>query len=87
MSEAPLLQFPCEFPIKALGLAEPDFDVLVVSLVRRHAPNLAEAAVRTRASSGGKYLGVTVIVQATSQDQIDRIYHDLSAEDRVLTLL
>jgi hypothetical protein len=51
--EETLLEFPCDFPIKVMGRAEPGFDLLVVELVRRHAPDLGEGAVTTRASRGG----------------------------------
>ena len=29
-----LMQFPCEFSVKAMGLAEGDFDAVVVEIVR-----------------------------------------------------
>jgi putative lipoic acid-binding regulatory protein len=82
-----LLEFPCEFPIKVMGHAAADFDALVVSLVRIHVPELGEGAVRTRTSSGGKYLAVTVTVRVTSQDQLDSIYRELSGHRRVLMVL
>jgi putative lipoic acid-binding regulatory protein len=73
------IQFPCEFPIKAFGSGHGDFEVLVVDIVRRHAPDLAEGAVTSRLSKGGKYLAVTVTLRAHSQAQLDAIYRDLSA--------
>ena len=82
-NESPLT-FPCEFPIKAMGHASEHFDALVVGIVRRHAPDIAEGAVSTRASSGGKYLAVTVTIQASSRAQLDAIYHDLVAAEQVL---
>lgn len=82
-----LLEFPCQFPIKAMGRAEDDFEALVVTLVRKHAPDLSEAAVRTRDSQGGKYLSVTVTVTATSRDQLDNIYRELTACEQVLMAL
>ncbi|MEK7322399.1 MAG: DUF493 domain-containing protein [Pseudomonadota bacterium] len=82
--EETLFNFPCEFPIKAMGLASEHFDALVVSIVRRHAGDIAEGAVTTRASSGGKYLAVTVTIQASSRAQLDAIYHDLVAAEQVL---
>lgn len=89
MSEDPetLLEFPCAFPIKAIGKAGESFDTLVVQMVRRHAPDLNEAAVTLRESSGGKWVSVTVVIQATTKDQIDAIYRDLSADARVVWAL
>jgi len=84
---ASLLEFPCDFPVKAMGLQRDDFDLLVVEIVRRHAPDLGEGAVSTRASSNGKYLSVTVIVPATSEAQLDAIYRDLTGHERVMMAL
>ena len=81
--ESPL-QFPCSFPIKAMGLADEGFDSQVVGIVRRHSPDILEGAVTTRASSGGKYLAVTVTIHAQSREQLDAIYQDLVACEQVL---
>lgn len=78
-SEETLLKFPCEFPIKAFGQSQADFDSLVVAIVRRHAPNLGEGAVASRPSKGGKYTAVTVTIQAESKAQLDAIYQELTA--------
>ncbi len=82
-----LLEFPCDFPIKAMGLQDNDFDSLIVGIVRRHVPDLAENAVKSRASNKGKYVSVTVTVRATSREQLDNIYLDLSACKQVLMTL
>lgn len=82
-----LLEFPCRFPIKAMGRAGTSFDLLVVEIVRRHAPNLDEGAVALRESSGGKWVSVTVVIEATSRDQLDAIYLELTAHERVVWAL
>ena len=86
-SDESALQFPCNFPIKAMGLADEGFDALVVGIVRRHAPDIGEGAVEARTSSGGKYLAVTVSIQARSREQLDAIYRDLVACEQVLYAL
>lgn len=87
MEQESPLKFPCDFPIKALGAASSGFDALVVRIVRRHAPDLHEGAVRSRPSRGGRYLSVTVMVRATSRTQLDAIYQDLHACEQVLMVL
>ncbi len=77
------LRFPCQFPIKAIGLAKDGFKVLVVGILRQHVSGFDEGAVRTRSSSGGKYLSVTCTIEATSREQLDAIYRDLSTHKRV----
>ena len=85
--EETLLEFPCRFSIKVMGLAAPEFDVTVVEIVRRHAPDLGEGAVQIRPSSGGKYLAVTVTIEARSRDQLDAIYRELTAHEQILMCL
>ena len=86
-SEESPLKFPCKFPIKAMGTAQDNFDSLVVSLVRKHSPDLLEGAVKTRLSRGGRYISVTVIVEARSREQLDAIYMELTSNQRVLIAL
>ena len=74
--ESPL-KFPCEFPVKAMGKTACNLDLIVVEIVRRHAPDLKEGAVYSRESARGNYVSVTVIVNATSRAQLDAIYQDL----------
>lgn len=86
-ADDPIFKFPCDFPVKAMGIAADDFDSLVVSLVRKHSPDLQEGAVQTRLSNGGRYMAVTVTIQAQNRAQLDSIYMDLTANDRVLVAL
>lgn len=82
-----LLEFPCRFPIKAMGLDDDEFVAHVLNLVSPHFPEICEEDIRTRPSSGGKYISVTVTVTATSKLQLDAIYYALTDSDRVLMAL
>ena len=86
-SNPTLLELPCDFPIKAFGHSDIGLDLTVVSIVRRHAPDLAEGAVMSRTSGGGKYTAITVTVRAQSKIQLDAIYQDLSACPEVIMVL
>ncbi|NIR60987.1 MAG: DUF493 domain-containing protein [Gammaproteobacteria bacterium] len=81
------LEFPCEFPIKAMGEARPGFEALVIEIVREHAPDLAETAVHSTASRHGTYTAVTVTITARSRAQLDAIYRDLTARAEVIMAL
>jgi putative lipoic acid-binding regulatory protein len=84
--ESPL-KFPCEFPIKAMGKSDCDLDVIVAGIVRKHAPDLSEGAIKTRASAEGNYISVTVTVNATSRKQLDAIYQALVDCEAVIMAL
>ena len=85
--EDTIMEFPCLFPIKVMGLAEEDFDLLVANIVRKHAPDLSEGAVKSRLSQEGKYISITVTVEAESKQQLDNIYLELTAHEKVLMAL
>lgn len=86
-SNETLLTFPCDFPIKVMGNNQPGFKPLVVALVRHHAPELADHQVQSRLSNGARYLALTVTVRATSREQLDAIYRDLTACEAVAMAL
>ncbi len=82
-----LLEFPCDFPIKVMGRGDSDLPNRVHELVRRHAPDTPQSAITTRPSRKGNYLAVTVTIRATSKDQLDAIYRELTAQEWVLWAL
>lgn len=80
-------EFPCDFPIKVMGLAEDDFDALVVGIIVSHVGDINEGAVAMRASRNGKYVSVTVTFEARNQAQLDALYRELSGHERILMVL
>lgn len=82
-----LLEFPCRFPIKAMGKDEDEFVAHVLNLVTPHYPEITENDIRTRSSNGGKYISVTITVTATSKLQLDAIYYALTDSERVIMAL
>lgn len=85
--EETIIEFPCKFQIKAMGMAEDGFDILVVGIIRKHVSDLTENAVKSRLSQGGKYVSITVEVVAESKQQLDSIYFELTAHEKVLWAL
>ena len=82
-----LLQFPCQFPIKVMGRQESKFRETVVEIVARHTQAVAEEYVSEQPSRAGNFVSVTVTINATSRDQLDRIYQDLTECQKVLMAL
>ena len=82
-----VLEFPCDFPIKAMGLNTVEFELLVVQLIRKHAEDFSETAVSNRLSKGDKYLSITVTIRARSQQQLDAIYQELTDCEAILMAL
>jgi putative lipoic acid-binding regulatory protein len=85
--ENTLLEFPCEFPLKIVGETRDGFAQDVLEIVLRHAPDFDAASMEMRPSRAGRYLGLTVIISATSQAQLDDLYRELTAHPGVKMVL
>jgi putative lipoic acid-binding regulatory protein len=82
-----LLEFPCRIDVKVMGRADERFAELVLELVRRHVPDVTRDAVRSRLSQQGNYVALTVSVQAESREQMDALYRDLTAHEKIVIAL
>ncbi len=80
-------QFPCEFQIKVFGNTSDQFELEVLTIIRKHVQDLREDALRVRPSKDGKYLAITIKINAQSKAQLDDIYRELSANPHVLIAL
>jgi len=87
MSEETFFEFPCQFPIKAMGKTNAEFDLLVLEIVRRHSIAVNESEIKSRPSKDGNYLSVTITIEATSKKQLDTIYQALNDHPHVLMTL
>ena len=89
MTEQPetLLEFPCAFPLKVMGLSSDALAQTVLEIVRRHAPGFDGAQMEMRASSGGKYVSLTCTITASSKAQLDALYRELSGHPLVKVVL
>lgn len=83
----PGFQFPCDYQIKAMGIDDGRFHEVVIEIIRRHCRDVRDDSLRTRPSSGGKYVSVSVVIEARSREQLDAIYADLTAHEKVLMRL
>lgn len=82
-----LLKFPCDFTIKVFGQATDEFEITVLSIIRKHYPHLSEGSIHSRASENGKYLALSITIHAESKEILDLIYQDLSSSSQVLMAL
>ena len=87
MSEESAIEFPCSFPIKMMGRDTAKFRATARALIENHVGPIAEETIKFNLSGKGNFVSVTVTVTATSQQQLDDIYRDVSAHDDVLMAL
>lgn len=82
-----LLTFPLEFPMKILGRREGGFAQGVMEIVLKHAPDFQPASMQMRPSRQGRYISLTVTVNATSREQLDALYRELCDHPAVVMVL
>ncbi len=83
MTEETLLEFPCEFPVKAMGKTRDDLDKIVYEIVCRFAPETPFENVKINQSKKGNFLSITVTITATSKEQLDNIYLALTSSEYI----
>jgi putative lipoic acid-binding regulatory protein len=82
-----LIVYPSDFPIKIMGPTHDDFAQTIIELVLQFDMSFDPATLETRPSAGGKYLGLTVTVRATSRAQLDDLYRALTSHPMVKIVL
>ena len=87
MTEESAIQFPCEFPIKLMGRNTPEFEATARALVEKHGGPVADDAVSASLSRNDRFVSVTITITATSQQQLDDIYQDVTDHEDVLVAL
>ena len=83
-----LWNFPCQFPIKIMGINTPELINEVCAIVTAHAPSFVAASdITIKPSSNAKYLAITATIVAESKAQLDTIYQALNRHSLVKVTL
>ena len=82
-----LLTFPCVFPIKVMGRRQDEFAQVITDIVLKHAPDFHPETIEMRSSKQGRYLSLTVTINAKSREQLDALYSELSKHPMVTMVL
>jgi putative lipoic acid-binding regulatory protein len=84
---ASLIEFPCSFPIKVMGLATEDLTDQIIALTHTFQPYFDPSTIEKRPSQTGKYLGLTITVYVHSQSELDAIYRAFTSHPLVKVVL
>ena len=87
MADDSLITYPSAFPIKVMGEQTDGFESAVVAVARQFDAAFDDRTIERRPSKGGKYLGLTLTVTATSREQLDELYRTLSTHPMVRVVL
>jgi uncharacterized protein len=78
--------FPGVYKIKAIGVAEDDFESRVVDAVCEHLPARSDLDYSVRTTPGGRHVALTLDITVQSAEQVRDIYGEIR-EVKGLTLL
>ena len=82
-----LIEYPSLFPIKVMGIKDDHLVHEITKIAEKFDPSFDASTIELRPSSGGKYLGVTITITATSREQLDDTYRALTAHSLVKVVL
>ena len=80
-----LLEFPCVFAFKVMGIAGPTLLEEVLTVIQKNAPG--DYAPSIKPSSKGTYHSLSVPVTVNSKEQIEAIYTELNQLESVRYIL
>lgn len=82
-----LIEYPCDFPVKAMGLAEHEIEMIFMQIVHIHFPHQEIFDIKRTQSKGGKYLSITITLKALNREQLDATYQALYDHELILMSL
>ena len=85
--EESLIEFPCVFPIKEMGPATPEFHAEIEKIALANDPDFDKKKTTQNTSKTGKYVSLTLQINAVGKPQLDAIYKDLTDHELVLWAL
>jgi len=83
----PVIEFPCEYPIKVIAEGFPPILSQVGSILRRYDANLSLDKLKERPSRDGNYTSVTVFITATGEPQLKALFEEFKTHHWVRMVL
>ncbi|MFN8770103.1 MAG: YbeD family protein [Neisseriaceae bacterium] len=88
MNKESLMQFPCLFPIKVMGINQSALISEVVAIISSYCRDFKpDVDITIKPSRKGNYISITATIVAQSQEQLDNIYIALNKHKLVKVTL
>lgn len=87
LDNPPKIEFPCEYPIKVMGAAAPDFKACILDVLAESKTHFIHETVTVIDSKNGRYQSIRVTIQAKSEDHLSSLHQCLQATGRVQMVL
>ena len=87
MSEADLLKFPTDYPIKVVGKPSDDFRARIHAVFLKHVPEVDPEQVTERLSGQGNFVSISYVIRAQSREQVIGLANELIETTGVVMVL
>jgi putative lipoic acid-binding regulatory protein len=85
--EESLIEYPCDFTVKVMGAASPEFRNKILAITSKHDDQFNDSKVSEKHSKNNKYLSLSLKISAQNREQLDALYTDLTACELTLWVL
>ena len=82
---AEMLEFPCNYPLKVMGITDPTLESEVIRVLQSIIPN--DYHTSTKPSKAGKYTSVSVNLRLENKEQLEAVYSQLNQHPLVKIIL
>lgn len=82
-----LLEFPCFFPLKIIGVNTPNFKDDIYTIIRDFYPTDPLPEMVDTLSSNAQYISITATVYALNQTSLDALYQVLTKHPDIRMVL
>ena len=73
-----LMEFPCDFQIKIIGINNDSFEKEIISIALDHFPETKDTAIKSQLSQQGNYLAISITLHVHNQMTLDALYAELT---------
>ena len=87
MTNESLIDFPCLFPVKIIGVHSPTFIEEIKLITRKHFPDFEDKNLVNKPSKKNNYVALTVTIFAKNKDLLDAFYHEITKHPQVKMVL
>jgi len=77
-AEVSLIEFPCTFSIKVVGVNVPEFYTSICAIAKKHDASFSEERMKSKQSKTGKYRSLTINLYVTERATLDSVYQALT---------
>ncbi|NLW03902.1 MAG: DUF493 domain-containing protein [Pseudomonadaceae bacterium] len=87
LDNPPKIEFPCDYPIKVMGPAAPDFKACILDVLVESETTFLHETIAVVDSKNGRYQSVRVTIQALSESHLSSLHQCLKDTGRVQLVL